>query len=169
MKSRTIRRFGKIGDAIGVPDLTEVQLKSYDRFLQLEASPTKRKDSGLEALFREIFPIVSYDKSMELEFIAYELEKPRYTVQQCRELRLTYGYPLKIRCLLKRRDTDDIPVFDPRSRFHYFFTADAALQARVYPCLFRRFNLYFRDSVKIPAFRVQDQPHLFLFLFLDGG
>ncbi|MHC5059985.1 MAG: DNA-directed RNA polymerase subunit beta [Planctomycetota bacterium] len=108
MKSRTVRNFGRIGDAIEVPDLIEVQLKSYGRFLQEKMSPGKRANEGLEALFREIFPIVSYDKTMQLEYLGYELEKPRYTVQQCRELRLTYGHPLKIRCALKRKEADDI-------------------------------------------------------------
>ncbi len=108
MKSRNIRNFGKIGDAIEVPDLIEVQLKSYSRFLQAELLPGKRKDSGLEALFREIFPIVSYDKTMDLEYLGYELEKPRYSLEQCRELRLTYGCPLKVCCRLKRKDADDI-------------------------------------------------------------
>ncbi|RKY12482.1 MAG: DNA-directed RNA polymerase subunit beta [Planctomycetota bacterium] len=108
MKSQAVRNFGKIGDAVDVPDLIEIQLKSYNRFLQLNVLPEKRRNIGLEALFREIFPIVSYDKTMQLEFLGYELEKPRYTVQQCRELRLTYGYPLKIRCVLKRKEADDI-------------------------------------------------------------
>jgi len=108
MKSQTIRSFGKIGDAIGIPDLVEVQLKSYNRFLQEDSLPNKRKSIGLEGLFREIFPIVSYDKTIQLEYISYELEKPRYTPQQCRELRLTYGYPLKICCRLKREQADDI-------------------------------------------------------------
>ncbi len=108
MKSRNIRNFGKIDDAIEVPDLIEVQLKSYSRFLQSELLPGKRKDAGLEALFREIFPIISYDKTMELEYLGYELEKPRYSLEQCRELRLTYGYPLKVCCRLKRKDADDI-------------------------------------------------------------
>jgi len=108
MNSRTIRNFGKIDDAIEVPDLVEVQLASYSRFLQAGAPFTKRKDAGLEALFREIFPIISYDKTMELEYIGYELENPRYTLEQCRELRLTYGYPLKVHCRLKRQNADDI-------------------------------------------------------------
>jgi DNA-directed RNA polymerase subunit beta len=108
MKSRNIRNFGKIGDAIEVPDLIEVQLASYGRFLQEHLSPEARADFGLEALFREIFPIISYDKTMELEYLGYELEKPRYTLEQCRELRLTYGNPLKVRCRLQRKDADDI-------------------------------------------------------------
>ncbi|MHC4834643.1 MAG: DNA-directed RNA polymerase subunit beta [Planctomycetota bacterium] len=108
MKLRTIRNFGKIEDAIEVPDLIEVQLDSYNRFIQFDAQLNKRKNQGLEALYREIFPIVSYDKTMELEYLGYELESPRYTLEQCRELRLTYGYPLKVHCRLKRQDADDI-------------------------------------------------------------
>ncbi len=109
MKSRKVRVFGKIGDAVPVPNLTEVQIASYERFLQANVPPSKRKeDAGLESLFREIFPITSYDKTIELEYLGYELEKPRYTIEQCRELRLTYGYPLKIHCRLKRKDADVI-------------------------------------------------------------
>ena len=108
MTSRPTRNFGRIGDAIEIPDLIEVQLASYRRFLQEDVPPMKRKVAGFEELLREIFPIVSYDKSMELEYICYELEKPRYTPQECRELRLTYGYPLKIHCRLKRKDSEEI-------------------------------------------------------------
>ena len=108
MESRTTRDFGKIKDAVEVHDLVEVQLKSYGNFLQGDVPAEKRKDAGLEALLREIFPIVSYDKTMQLEYLGYGLEAPRYTPQQCRELRLTYGYPLKISCRLKRQDAEDI-------------------------------------------------------------
>jgi len=108
MSSQIVRDFSKIGDAIEIPDLIEIQQKSYARFLQKEVPPNKRKDIGLEALLREIFPIVSYDKTMELEYLGYELERPRYNVQECRELRLTYGHPLKICCRLNRKQGDDL-------------------------------------------------------------
>ncbi len=108
MKSRTLRNFAKIADAIDVPDLVEVQLKGYGRFLQSGVAPESRADIGLEALFREVFPIVSYDKTVELEYLGYELEKPRYTIEQCKELRLSYAYPLKVRCRLKRKDAPDV-------------------------------------------------------------
>ena len=108
MGSRTLRNFAKIADAIEVPDLIEVQLKGYSRFLQEDTLPDQRADIGLEALFREVFPIISYDKTIELEYLGYELEKPRYTIEQCKELRLSYAYPLKVRCRLKRKDAADI-------------------------------------------------------------
>ncbi len=108
MVTRTVRDFGRIADAIGIPNLIEVQRESYERFLQAEVSVQKRKNIGLEALFREIFPIESYDKTMSLEFLGYEFDRPRYSPNECRELRLTYGYPIKIACRLKRSDVEDI-------------------------------------------------------------
>jgi DNA-directed RNA polymerase subunit beta len=97
-----------MGDAVDIPDLVEIQLASYRRFLQNDKSLKKRKKIGLEALFSEVFPIISYDKTMELEYLGYELEKARYSPSECRELRLTYGYPLKIHCRLNRANHDDI-------------------------------------------------------------
>ncbi|MFA5292790.1 MAG: DNA-directed RNA polymerase subunit beta [Phycisphaerae bacterium] len=106
---KTIRNFGMSSDAMDIPNLIEVQRSSYERFLQADTALSKRKRNGLEALFQEIFPIESYDKTMSLEFLGYEMDKPRYTPNECRELRLTYGYPLKIRCRMKRKDANDIP------------------------------------------------------------
>ena len=108
MVSRTVRNFCKVQDAVAIPDLVEIQRGSYENFLQKNVAPTKRKCVGLEALFREIFPIESYDKSMVLEYVCYELERPHYTPTRCRQLRLTYGYPLKIFCRLRRKDGEDI-------------------------------------------------------------
>ena len=108
MVSQTVRNFSKVRDAVEIPDLVAIQRKSYDGFLQVEVAPTKRKCFGLESLFREIFPIVNYDKTMQLEYLYYELEKPRYTPTECRQLRLTYGYPLKICCRLRTKDGKDL-------------------------------------------------------------
>ncbi|MHC4487206.1 MAG: DNA-directed RNA polymerase subunit beta, partial [Planctomycetota bacterium] len=105
---QTVRDFGKVSDAVEIPDLVAIQRRSYEHFLQKDVAPTKRKCIGLEALFREIFPIESYDKKMLLEYLYYELEKPHYTSIQCRQLRLTYGYPLKIWCRLRVKDGEDL-------------------------------------------------------------
>ena len=102
------RDLSKVGDAIAVPDLVEVQVKSYARFLQEEAQPTKRRGEGLEGLLREIFPIVSYDERTKLEYLYYEMDEPRYSIEECRDLRLTYGLPFRIRCRLSRKDKKDI-------------------------------------------------------------
>src|SRR5262245_13711756 len=86
-----VRNFGHYGDTSEVPPLTDVQTKSYDRFLQLDVPPEKRQPIGLEGVLREIFPIESYDKNISLQYIKYELGKPRYGPDECRQLRLTYG------------------------------------------------------------------------------
>src|SRR4030042_1379780 len=107
MVSQTVRNFGRVRDAVDIPDLVAIQRKSYDEFLQKDTVPTRRKRFGLEALFREIFPIESYDKKMKLECLFYELEKPHYKPTQCRQLHLTYGYPLKIHCRLNIQGRED--------------------------------------------------------------
>src|ERR1700693_4013295 len=91
-----VRNFGRFGDAVDVPPLTDVQTRSYDRFLQLEEHPEQRDPHGLEGVLREIFPIESYDKTLALQYIKYELGKPRYGPDECRQLRLTYGRPFKV-------------------------------------------------------------------------
>jgi DNA-directed RNA polymerase subunit beta len=92
-----IRNYGKIGDVVPVPSLTEIQTQRYKEFLQVDV-PASRRDQtrGLEAILREIFPIKSYDGTMTLEYLRYELGRPRYTPDECRELKLTYGYPFRI-------------------------------------------------------------------------
>jgi DNA-directed RNA polymerase subunit beta len=108
MVTQAVRNFGRVRDVVEIPDLVEIQKKSYERFLQVDVVPTRRKCIGLEGLFREIFPIVNYDKTMRLEYLYYELEKPRYTPNQCRQLRLTYGYPLKVCCRLRTKGGEDL-------------------------------------------------------------
>jgi len=66
-----VRNFGRFGDTIDVPSLTDIQTKSYDRFIQLDVHPGKREDSGLEGVLREIFPIESYDKTIRLQYLRY--------------------------------------------------------------------------------------------------
>jgi len=103
-----IRNFGKMREKVAIPDLVVIQRKGYDEFLQRDVAPMKRARKGLEELFRETFPVESYDKGTILEYLFYELEQPRYNVNECRQLRLTYGYPLKITCRLRNKDGQDI-------------------------------------------------------------
>jgi len=103
-----IRDYSKVGDAIPVPQLIGVQVKAYAAFLQQDVAPDQRAAFGLEALLREMFPIESYDGNMALQYINYELGKARYTPDECRELRLTYGMPLRIRMRLTRKDSDEV-------------------------------------------------------------
>ena len=110
MPATKVRDFSKRGDAIPVPDLTTIQLNAYERYLQLAKGPHERDvHLGLEALLREVFPIESYDNTMSLEYLYYTLEEPRYTPDECRELRLTYGRPFRVALRLKRQNHPDIP------------------------------------------------------------
>lgn len=95
IRPREIRRFGTAHEYHTIPDLTEIQTRSYEAFLQLDTHH-HRKDQGIEGVLREIFPIESYDKTLKLEYIRYELGKPRYEPDECRQLRLTYGRPFKV-------------------------------------------------------------------------
>ncbi len=97
-----IKNFAKVGSTFSIPDLQQLQVKSYKRFLQADDPPQNRKNAGLEAILRETFPIESYDKKMYLEYVKYELGSPRYTPDECRRLRLTYGSPFKIRVRLNK-------------------------------------------------------------------
>ncbi len=110
MRMKTIRDYSKRGDAISVPNLVEVQETAYRRFLQLDKTLEQRlTDVGLEGLLREVFPIVSYDGNMQLEYLYYKLDEPRYTPDECRQLRLTYGLPFRIGVRLVRKDVAEIP------------------------------------------------------------
>jgi DNA-directed RNA polymerase subunit beta len=101
---QTVRYFGRYGDAADVPPLTDVQLRSYARFLQEGVPVDQRTNTGLEAVLREIFPIESNDKSIVLEYVRYELGKPRYGPDECRQLRVTYGRPFKVLLRLHKKD-----------------------------------------------------------------
>ena len=108
---KEMRHFGKSRQPAEVPDLVELQTKSYSDFLQLGVPAARRKETGLEALLREIFPIYSYDKTMVLEYLGYELGKPRYSPDECRRLRLTYGYPFKVRLRLVKPEPVEEDVY----------------------------------------------------------
>jgi len=109
--TNTTRRFGSGREAYSIPDLTEIQTKSYARFLQYDTPQDKRKDEGLEGVLREIFPIESYDKKLKLEYLRYELGKPRYEPDECRQLRLTYGRPFRIWLRLNKEQPIEEEVY----------------------------------------------------------
>ncbi len=108
MRVHEVRDFSKRGDALPIPNLIDVQIESYQKFLQKEVEPTKRKNEGLEALLREVFPIESYDGNLRLEYISYDLSEARYTTDECRALRLTFGMPFRIQVRFVRKDKDEV-------------------------------------------------------------
>ncbi len=88
-----------------------MQTQSYDRFLQLDVPPEKREPTGLEGVLREIFPIESYDKTLSLDYLKYELGKPRYGPDECRQLRLTYGRPFRVWLRLNKEQPVEEEVY----------------------------------------------------------
>jgi DNA-directed RNA polymerase subunit beta len=105
------RNFGHFGDTEPVPNLTEIQTHSYDRFLQLDVAPEKRTQTGLEGVLQEIFPIESYDKTLSLQYLKYELGKPRFGPDECRQLRLTYGRPFRVWLRLNKEQPVEEEVY----------------------------------------------------------
>jgi DNA-directed RNA polymerase subunit beta len=106
-----VRQFGSRRASHVIPDLTEIQTRFFEAFLQYDVAPNKRKDQGIEGVLREIFPIESYDKTVKLEYLRYDLGKPRYTPDECRQLRLTYGRPLRVWLRLTREQPIEEEVY----------------------------------------------------------
>ena len=105
------RRFGTGRQTDITSDLTKIQTASYEAFLQYNTPSDRRKEHGLESVLREIFPIESYDKTTNLEYVQYELGKPRYSPDECRQLRLTYGRPFKVRLRLNKEEPIEEDVY----------------------------------------------------------
>ncbi|MDI6792100.1 MAG: DNA-directed RNA polymerase subunit beta [bacterium] len=119
--------FGKVKEIVSIPDLTAVQRKSYERFLQYKVPPDKRINQGLEQVFREVFPIISFNEKLVLEYVSYSLAEPKYTEEECRERDATYAAPLKVKTRLVCKETmevreqdvymREIPVMTSRGTF----------------------------------------------------
>ena len=88
--------FSKVPQMMNTPPLMRLQTNSYEEFLQKDVSPAKRRDIGLQAVFKSIFPIFDFNRTVSLEFVSYSLEPPKYTVKECRQRRLSYESPLKV-------------------------------------------------------------------------
>ncbi len=98
--------FASVKNPLPYPDFLEVQLKSFQDFLQLDTPPEKRNNEGLYKVFAENFPIVDTRNSFVLEFIDYYIDPPRYTIEECLERGLTYSVPLKAKLKLYCTDPD---------------------------------------------------------------
>ena len=100
MAKKTFREFSKFTDTFELPSLLDIQVKSYDSFLQRETAPDKRSDQGLEEVFREVFPLESYDGQIRLEYLNYSFGKEKYSRQECQRRGMTYSAPLKVKLRL---------------------------------------------------------------------
>jgi len=105
---RKIKRtsFSRIKNVLDAPDLLDVQLSSFEDFLQTRVRPRNRQDIGLENVFRTIFPIEDNHDTFVLEYKYYTIGKPRYEEQECVERGITYSAPLKAKLVLKVAEED---------------------------------------------------------------
>ena len=99
--------FSNLQEIVDIPDLLGLQVNSMETFLQEEVLPEKRENIGLEAVFRNIFPIEDNHKNYVLEYKYYYLGIPRYTVKEVLERRITYSVPLKVKFVLHITDEND--------------------------------------------------------------
>ncbi|HEV3064751.1 MAG TPA: DNA-directed RNA polymerase subunit beta [Chthoniobacterales bacterium] len=117
--------FGKIKEAIEPPNLIEVQLNSYVEFLQKDVSPGRRKNVGLQAVFKEVFPIQSYDDKVVLDFVSYDIGEPKMSALECQREGQTFSAPLHVTFQLRddkgtkeeKVYMGEIPLMTPQGTF----------------------------------------------------
>jgi DNA-directed RNA polymerase subunit beta len=93
---RARKSFAKLKQVIEIPNLIDIQKRSYDKFLQIDVPIDKREDIGLQGVFKSVFPIKDFSETSSLEFVSYNLEKPKYDVDECRARGMTFAAPIKV-------------------------------------------------------------------------
>src|SRR6201995_913131 len=106
-KKRIRKSFGRIPEVAPMPNLIEVQRSSYDHFLQMGVSGEHRVGVCLQEVFRSVFPIRDFSERAQLEFVRYELEAPKYEVDECQQRGITFAAPLKVTLRLVVWDVDE--------------------------------------------------------------
>ncbi|WP_243367488.1 DNA-directed RNA polymerase subunit beta [Fundidesulfovibrio soli] len=105
--AQLIKSFGKVDDSVTIPHLLNLQVDSYELFLQRDIPPASRADAGLEGVFRSVFPIEDFNKTASLEYVNYEIGEPKYDVPECISKGLTLEAPLRIKVRLVVYDVDE--------------------------------------------------------------
>jgi len=109
INTKKIRKsFGKIPLVTSLPNLVEVQKRSFDSFLQLKTDPEKRDNIGLHSIFKSVFPINDYTERATVDYVSYNLGIPKYDVEECSQRGMTYGTPLLVNFRLIIWDIDEI-------------------------------------------------------------
>ena len=106
-QKRLRKYYGKIREVLEMPNLIEVQKSSYDLFLRSGDSDTPLDGEGIKGVFQSVFPIKDFNETAVLEFVKYELEKPKYDVEECQQRDMTYSAPLKVTLRLIVFDVDE--------------------------------------------------------------
>ena len=105
--TQLVKKFGNIQGVLNIPHLLELQTQSYQQFLQVDVSPAGRADIGLEGVFRSVFPIQDFNKTATLEFVSYEIGRPKFDVPECLAKGLSFEAPVRIKVRLVVYDVDD--------------------------------------------------------------
>ncbi|NLF40111.1 DNA-directed RNA polymerase subunit beta, partial [bacterium] len=95
------KNYAKIPDVVPLPPLTDIQRRAYEAFLQKDVLPEERTEVGLQALFKEIFPVASASKKLEMQFVHYSFGVPKYDINECKRRGMTYQVPLKVTLRIK--------------------------------------------------------------------
>jgi len=106
-RKRIRKTFGRIPEIASMPNLIEVLQNSYGQFLQKDVAAGERREVGLQEVFKSVFPIRDFSDRAELQFVRYELEEPKFDVQECEQRGMTYAAPLKVTLRLVVWDVDD--------------------------------------------------------------
>ena len=106
-QKRLRKYYGKIREVLEMPNLIEVQKSSYDLFLKSGDSLQPLDGEGIKGVFQSVFPIKDFNETAILEFVKYELEKPKYDVEECQQRDMTYAAPLKVTLRLIVFDVDE--------------------------------------------------------------
>ena len=106
-RKRIRKSFGRIAEVTVMPNLIEVQRSSYENFLQMHVRPEERDHLGLQEVFKSVFPIRDFAERAALDFVQYELEEPKYDVEECHQRGMTYAAPLRVTLRLIVWDVDD--------------------------------------------------------------
>ena len=106
-RKKVRRNFGKIEEVAQMPNLIEVQRQSYEQFLQADIPVGDRVLQGLEEVFATVFPIKDFSDKAEIDFVRYELEEPKYDVEECQTRGMTYAAPLRVTLRLSVFDVDE--------------------------------------------------------------
>ncbi|MFU8803611.1 MAG: DNA-directed RNA polymerase subunit beta [Bradymonadaceae bacterium] len=104
---RARKNYGKIKKIVEIPNLIADQKRSYDDFLQTHVALDERKDTGLQGVFKSVFPIKDFNETSTLEFVSYHLEKPKYDIDECIARGMTYAAPVKVVIRLVIWDVDE--------------------------------------------------------------
>ena len=106
------KNFAKIEECYRMPNLLDIQINSYDEFIQKDVPKGKRQHKGLESAFREVFPITSPDGEYKIDYISYAIGKPKYGISECKKRGMSYAGALRIMMRLKsKKETKEQEVY----------------------------------------------------------